>query len=134
MAKIVNYTNEQTELLIKTYKQADTEGERADVVSYFATEFGKKIKSIVAKLSRAEVYVKAEKKTKTGGEIVTKEELTTRIAESMNFVPETFSSLSNANKGVLTNTLEFINTQKVRIAELENNILALQNGEPEIGE
>lgn len=57
MTKIVNYTPEQTTELVSAYKAEPT----PETVETFAEKFGKTVKSVVAKLSREGVYVKAEK-------------------------------------------------------------------------
>ena len=119
MAKTVNYTKEQTEKLVAAYTSAETENERDSVVEEFAEQFNKSVRSIVAKLSREKVYVKKQRTTKNGGEIVKKEELASRIAEKVGVAPETFDSLAKANKDVLNKILQ-------HIAHLENNIKAME--------
>lgn len=59
--KTVNYTQQQTDDLVKAYKLANTEETRASIVDDFAIAYNKKKRSIVAKLSREGVYIKPEK-------------------------------------------------------------------------
>ena len=130
MAKVVNYTPAQTEELVKTYSSAEDQAERTEIVLFFANKFNKHVRSVIAKLSREDVYVKPERKTKVGGEVVKKEELATRIAIRVGVAPENFDSLAKANKAVLLRLL-------THIGNLENNVLALEKviaGEPELEE
>ena len=120
MAKAPNYTDGQTTELVSTYVAAEDADERMEVMQYFASKFNKHLRSIIAKLSREKVYIKAAKVTKSGGEVVKKEELANRIAIRMGAAPENFDSLAKANKTVLLRIL-------THIGNLENNIKALEN-------
>ena len=91
-AKPVNYTPEQTTLLVEAYKTGTT-------VEQIAQELGKSTRSVVAKLSREGVY---QPKTKTKGETrVKKAELVDRLAALCEVAPEVFESLEKANYEVL---------------------------------
>lgn len=54
-----SYTVEQTAELVEAYKAAPVKA----TVEAFAAKFGKSVKSIVAKLSREQVYIKPERAT-----------------------------------------------------------------------
>lgn len=58
MAKTVNYTPEQVNVLVSAYEVAGSDEARAEVVETFANDLGKSVASIRAKLSREGVYVK----------------------------------------------------------------------------
>ena len=89
--KPVNYTPEQTALLVANYKAGES-------VEQLAEMFGKTTRSIVAKLSREGVYHAKTKNTVTR---VKKSELVDRIANRVGVAPETFDSLEKANHEVL---------------------------------
>lgn len=93
-AKKENYSPETTAALLKAY---ETEKDTAKL----AEMFGKTAKSIVAKLSREKVYVKATYKTKTGEQPVSKEEIVSKIATLLNKSEEELESLTKATKPVL---------------------------------
>lgn len=99
--KIANYTPTQTTELVTAYRAATSQGERANVVKTFAQKFGKKDRSIVAKLSREGVYVKPVRLTKTGAAICKKESLVDLIAAEMSVDSEKLESLSKATKSAL---------------------------------
>lgn len=90
--KTVNYSTEQTALLVAKYKDGTS-------VESLAEMFGKTTRSIVAKLSREGVY-QAKSKT-TGVARVKKAELVDRIATLCGASPEAFDSLEKANHEVL---------------------------------
>ena len=90
--KTVNYSTEQTALLVAKYKDGTS-------VESLAEMFGKTTRSIVAKLSREGVY-QAKSKT-TGVARVRKAELVDRIATLCGASPEAFDSLEKANHEVL---------------------------------
>ena len=90
--KTVNYTTEQTALLVAKYKDGTT-------VEVLAEMFGKTTRSVVAKLSREGVYTAKSKAT--GVARVKKAELVDRIASLCGANPEAFDSLEKANHEVL---------------------------------
>lgn len=93
----VNYSAEQTAELVEAYKVNPTK----ETVSEMAEKFGKSVKSIVAKLSRCDVYVKAEKVTKNGEPVVMKDETATAIGAILNLSEGEATSLAKANKTAL---------------------------------
>jgi Zn-dependent M32 family carboxypeptidase len=93
-AKKENYSAETTAALLKAYEtEKNTET--------LAKMFGKTAKSIVAKLSREKVYVKATYKTKTGEQPVSKQEIVAEIAILVNQSEEVLESLEKATKPAL---------------------------------
>ena len=66
-----NYTDEMVASMTEQYVANPTR----DTVDALAQEFGKSVRSIIAKLSREGVYVAQPKVTKTGEPVVRKAEL-----------------------------------------------------------
>ena len=66
-----NYTDEMVASMTEQYVANPTR----DTVEALAQEFGKSVRSIIAKLSREGVYVAQPKVTKTGEPVVRKAEL-----------------------------------------------------------
>lgn len=99
--KTVNYTQEQTAMLVQGY-QAGTS------VEQLAESFGKSVRSIVAKLSREGVYQKKEYVTKTGETPVKKDEHADFIGKSLSLSEADTDSLAKANKRALAAVAEFI--------------------------
>ena len=95
--KPVNYTPEMTSALIEAYKANPTK----ETVAAFATKFGKTTKSIVAKLSREGVYVKATPVAKDGTPVAKKDTLVEKIAAAMELPSEKLDGLEKAPKTVL---------------------------------
>lgn len=95
--KVVNYTPEQTAALVTAYKAEPTKA----TVEAFAKQFGKTTKSVVAKLSREGVYVKAERKAKDGSPVVSKSALVEKIAAELEVTSDKLDGLDAAPKEVL---------------------------------
>lgn len=91
--KVVQYSAEQTAELVKRYKAGET-------VEALAAAFGKTAKSIVAKLSREDVYV-SKAKAKAGTKQATKAELVTQIAAKLAVTEDQVESLEKATREVL---------------------------------
>jgi len=66
-----NYTDEMVAQMTEAY----TANPNRDTVDALAKQFGKSVRSIIAKLSREGVYVAQPKMTKTGEPVVRKAEL-----------------------------------------------------------
>jgi response regulator RpfG family c-di-GMP phosphodiesterase len=96
-AKIVNYTAEQTAKMVSDYVANPTKA----TVEVIATELGKTVRSVIAKLSREKVYVVAERTTKTGEKIVKKDETADAIGAVLNLTEAEIESLTKANKTAL---------------------------------
>jgi hypothetical protein len=97
--KEANYSAEVTEKLLAAW-EISGKG-KADVES-LAVTFGKTARSIVAKLSREKVYVKASYVTKAGEKPVSKDAHVANIALMLGIDPSKLESLEKANKAVLT--------------------------------
>ena len=92
----VNYTPEMTSALVEAYKVAPTK----ETVEMFASAFGKTARSIVAKLSREGVYVKATP-VKNVEKRVTKAEQIEALATKMGVPSEKLESLEKATFATL---------------------------------
>jgi len=95
--KAVNYTAEQTAELVNAYKASPT----SETVDAMATKFGKNRRSIIAKLTRERVYVKAEYTGKTGQKPVFKDATADKIGELLRMNEGDITSLTKANKSAL---------------------------------
>lgn len=99
--KVENYTTAQTAELVAAYQAAPDQNARDAVVAEFASKFNKSTRSIISKLSREGVYVKATPVSKSGDPVLTKEELRDRVKESADaqgFNANHFDSLDKASK------------------------------------
>ena len=92
--KTVNYTQEQTQSLIADYQAGVT-------IEQLAMQFGKSVRSIVAKLSREGVYQKKQYKTKTGEPVVKKDAHADAIGAILRLPENDIESLTKANKSAL---------------------------------
>ena len=92
--KTVNYTPEQTTKMVADYLAGVT-------VESIATELGKSVRSIVAKLSREKAYVAKTYKTKTGETVVKKDAIADRLTELADLTEAEADSLTKANKTAL---------------------------------
>jgi hypothetical protein len=82
MAKTVNYTEEQTNLMVTMYNSVRDESEecRAEMVKLIASELEKNERSIRAKLSREGVYIAKQAVSKVTGDTPAKKlELATQL-------------------------------------------------------
>ena len=104
------YTPEQTVALVEAYKAAPT----AETVTAFAEQFGKSIKSIVAKLSREGIYQKKTYVTKAGIAPVKKDSLADIIGSACGLSDAEADSLAKANKTAL---VKIANVLKLEAAE-----------------
>ena len=99
--KIVNYTDEQTSTMLEAYLSNPTR----ETVDMLAVEFGKSVRSIVAKLSREGVYQKAAPVTKTGEPVTRKDDLADRLAAICGLTEAEADSLTKASKSALQKVL-----------------------------
>ena len=95
--KVENYTAEQTAKMVADYLAAPVKA----TVEAIAAEMGKTTRSVIAKLSREKVYVKAERTTKTGEAIVKKDETADAIGAVLSLTEAEVTSLTKANKTAL---------------------------------
>ena len=70
----------------------------AAVAQELADEFGKNVKSVIAKAVRMGIYKAKERTSKTGGKIETKEEIVAEISE---LVGKSLDGLEKASKQAL---------------------------------
>jgi hypothetical protein len=99
--KIVNYTDEQTSTMLEAYLSNPTR----ETVETLAVEFGKSVRSIVAKLSREGVYQKAAPVTKTGEPVTRKDDLADRLAAACGLTEAEADSMTKASKTALQKVL-----------------------------
>ena len=92
--KAVNYTPEQAEKMVADYQAGVT-------VEVIALEFGKTVRSVVAKLSREKVYVAKTYTTKAGEKAVKKDETADAIGAVLFMTEAEIESLTKANKTAL---------------------------------
>jgi response regulator RpfG family c-di-GMP phosphodiesterase len=100
-AKTVNYTAEQEALIAEMAGASENGMLTAAVAEMLAAEFGKTVKSVVAKLSRMGVYQKKVYTTKTGDAVVKKDTLADKLAEIVGLSEAETDSLTKANKTAL---------------------------------
>lgn len=91
---VVNYTPEQTAKAVSDYSNGVT-------VEAIATELGKSVRSIVAKLSREGVYKAKVYTTKTGDAVQKKDALADAIGAVLKMTESETESLTKANKTAL---------------------------------
>jgi hypothetical protein len=96
-----NYTDEMVEHMTTAYVANPTR----ETVDVLANEFGKSVRSIIAKLSREGVYIAQERKTKSGEPVVRKADLVSQLESHFE---ETLPSLVKASKADLTFLVETI--------------------------
>ena len=97
-----NYTDEMVTTMHTLYEANPTR----ETVDELAEQFGKSVRSIIAKLSREGIYVAQPRVTKTGEPVVRKAELVDQI--NSHFDME-FPTLIKASKVDLQNLLNAIN-------------------------
>jgi len=113
--KVENYSADVTDKLLAAW--ALTGKSKADVEA-LAVTFGKTARSIVAKLSREKVYVKAVYVSKAGTVPVSKEAHVAAIAAFMGVAVDKLESLEKANKTVLM----LIESTLIRLAHLHEEV------------
>jgi hypothetical protein len=106
MKEATNYTSEMVIRMIEQY----TENPTLSTVEALANEFGRPVKSIIAKLSREGVYRKQPRLTKTGEPPVRKEMLVFMIEERLGFPVESFHKASKIDLIRLCRKLEELKT------------------------
>jgi hypothetical protein len=93
-AVVVNYTPEQTALVVSEYQAGVS-------VETIAESMGKTARSIIAKLSREGVYQAKQYKTKTGEKVEKKDETADAIGAVLRLTEAETESLTKANKTAL---------------------------------
>lgn len=107
MAKaiIVNYTAEQTALVVAEYQAGVS-------VEQIAETLGKTARSIIAKLSREGVYQAKQYKSKTGEKVEKKDETADAIGAVLRLTEAETESLTKANKTALRKIWQALATSK----------------------
>ena len=93
-AKAVNYTPEQSAKMVADYQAGVS-------VETIASELGKTVRSVVAKLSREKVYQKKTYVSKTGAPVVKKDAHADAIGAILKLTEAEIESLTKANKTAL---------------------------------
>lgn len=109
--KTVNYTAEQESTIAAMAATAGGLLNSADAEK-LAEQFGKTVKSVVAKLSRMGVYQKKEYKTKTGETVVKKDAHADAIGAILRLTEAETDSLTKANKTALAKIFEALANSK----------------------
>ena len=95
--EMINYTPEQVEWMSNLYNQTPSRQTVEDI----ASTLEKSTKSVIGKLAREGIYQKAEYKSKTGEKPITKLQIVSSLAESLDLDVEKLDGLEKAPKGVL---------------------------------
>lgn len=103
--KAINYTPEQTQMLVSEYQAGIS-------VEDLAQQLGKSVRSIVAKLSREGVYQKKVYKTKTGEPVIKKDAHADAIGAILRLPENDVESLTKANKSALKAIFEALANSK----------------------
>ena len=96
-----NYTDEMVASMTEQYDANPTR----ETVEALAQEFGKSVRSIIAKLSREGVYVAQPKVTKTGEPVVRKAELVAQLEAHFEVAIPTLVKASKADLQKLVDTI-----------------------------
>lgn len=105
---MVNYTDEDTKLLIELYTQAE---DPHAVIPELAKRFDKSEKSIIGKLAKEGVYIKKQYVNKQGKPPITKKEMIHKIAVRIGGDPERMQGLEKAPKIDLEYLLEVVSVK-----------------------
>lgn len=108
--KIPNYSDEQVTILRTDYLTNPSR----ETVEALATKLGKSVRSIVAKLTKEQIYVKPESKSKDGGPVVKKDAAADAIAAMIGLSEPEADSLTKANKSALKKILTHLNVAKAQ--------------------
>jgi response regulator RpfG family c-di-GMP phosphodiesterase len=100
-AKTVNYTSEQEAVIAAMATKAEKGLLTSADAEMLAADFGKTVKSVVAKISRMGLYQKKVYTTKTGEAVEKKDSLADKLAEIVGLTEAEADSLTKANKTAL---------------------------------
>ena len=111
------YSEKDVAIMKSTYEEATTDVERKQAVTTLAMTFGKSNQSVISKLSRMKIYVKAAPVTKTGGLVTAKKDYLAAARILLNASDSDLASFEKASKAdlerlvaLLTNASERVNT------------------------
>ena len=96
-----NYTDEMVAEMHELYTANPTR----ETVDMIAENFGKSVRSVIAKLSREGIYVSQPRVTKTGEPVVRKAELVAQIEEHFDIEVPSFVKASKADLQELINQI-----------------------------
>ena len=99
--KAVNYTPEQEAAIVALAAIAEKGLLTIENAEILANEFGKTVKSVVAKLSRMGLYQKKESTTKPGDKVIKKDTHADAIGAILKMSENEIDSLTKANKTAL---------------------------------
>lgn len=102
MEKIVNYTPEMTATVVEGYKAGKS-------VEVLATEVGRTVRSVIAKLSQAKVYVAKGKEA--GKREMLKAEMVAEISKEIGVSEEVLESLEKATGPALMAVLKALRSE-----------------------
>lgn len=111
-AKTVNYTPEQEATIIDMAASAEGGKLTSADAEKLAEQFGKTLKSVVAKLSRMGVYQKKEYVTKNGELVVKKDTHAEAIGAILRLTEAEVDSLCKANKSALRKIFDALANSK----------------------
>ena len=94
---MINYTSEQVVWMSNLYNQTPSRQTVEDI----ASTLEKSTKSVIGKLAREGIYLKAEYKSKTGEKPITKLQLVSSLAARLELETDELAGLEKAPKGVL---------------------------------
>jgi hypothetical protein len=94
---MINYTPEQVDWMSNLYNQTPSRQTVEDIANILE----KSTKSVIGKLAREGIYQKAEYISKTGEKPITKIQLVSNLAVSLDLKVEALEGLDKAPKGVL---------------------------------
>lgn len=97
--KAKNYTDEMVAEMHKLYTAEPTR----DTVEKLAKNFGKSVRSVIAKLSREGIYVSQPRVTKSGEPVVRKSELVAQIEDHFGIEVPTLIKASKSDLQELIN-------------------------------
>jgi hypothetical protein len=109
MPKYNKYSKEMEDELAAAYQHADNQEERDETVETFALKWGKPKRSIIAKLSKMQIYKAKERISNiTGGAPRTKEQIVKDIAILMRVPLTDLSGLEKSPKLPLQKIKDYI--------------------------
>jgi N-methylhydantoinase B/oxoprolinase/acetone carboxylase alpha subunit len=109
MKEAMNYTSEMVSEMVARYQADPT----METVEALAEEFGKPVKSVIAKLSHERVYQKQPRLNKAGLPVVRKEELVRIISTQLGFEVESFGKASKLDLLRLSMKLQALQNEQV---------------------
>lgn len=100
-AKTINYTADQESNIVAMATGTENGLLNSTHAEILAKDFGKTVKSVVAKLSRMGLYQKKEYKTKNGESVIKKDAHADAIGAILELTEAEIDSLTKANKTAL---------------------------------